>query len=221
MQNIASNLHDIRRRIETAARAATRDPESIALIAVSKGKTEDDVRAAIAAGQRIFGENRVQEARAKYADLRAAYPDIELHLIGLLQTNKAEEAVKLFDVIETLDRPALAEALARATQKTGRAPRLYVEVNIGAEPQKTGVMPGELDGFLSFCRTPCGLTVSGLMCIPPRMDDPTPYFSRMKELADRYGMPHLSMGMSADFAIAIRCGATAVRIGTAIFGVRA
>jgi len=210
----------VRQKIKTAAEAAGRDPAAVRLIAVSKGKPAEDVRAALDAGHRILGENRVQEAKAKFNPLRAAYPDLELHLIGPLQSNKAEEAVKLFDMIETLDRPKLAIALAAALKKTPRAPRFYIEINIGGEPQKSGITPGEFENFLRFCRHTCALAVEGLMCIPPQSGDPAPYFARMQELAKRHGLSRLSMGMSADFETAIRFGATEVRVGTDIFGQR-
>jgi PLP dependent protein len=220
VSQIASSLKDVKQRIAAAAKAAGRAPESVTLVAVAKGKSEEDVRAAIKAGQSVFGENRVQEAQVKYALLRKLCPQLELHFIGSLQTNKAEDAVALFDVIETLDRPKLAEALAAAIRKTGRKPRLYIEVNIGLEPQKSGVAAAELDQFLRFCRASCGLKIDGLMCIPPQNSDPAPRFKQMKELAARHGLPRLSMGMSADYEEAIRCGATDVRVGTAIFGPR-
>lgn len=220
MENIAQNMAALRRRIGEASQKAGRDPESVRLIAVSKFKTESDVRVALGAGQRVFGENRVQEAKEKFKVLRADYPDLELHLIGPLQTNKVDDAVRLFDVIETLDRPKLAEALAQAIKKLGRAPRLYVQVNIGTEPQKAGVAVADLKSFLLFCREVCGLTISGLMCIPPQAEDPESYFKQMKLLADQQALPHLSMGMSSDFEKAIACGATHVRVGTALFGER-
>lgn len=189
------------------------------LIAVSKTFGVECVREALDAGQRVFGENRVQEAKSKFADLRAEYSDIELHMIGALQSNKAVDAVELFDVIQTLDRPSLAEALAKAVIKTGRHPRLYMEINIGEEPQKAGIAPDKAEDFLNYCRG-IGLQVSGLMCIPPQDKDPTPFFLRMRELKDGLSLPHLSMGMSADFEAAINCGATEVRVGSAIFGSR-
>jgi pyridoxal phosphate enzyme (YggS family) len=189
------------------------------LIAVSKMQGVDAVRAALAAGQMVFGENRVQEAQAKFPALRRDYPNLELHLIGPLQTNKAADAVALFDVIQTLDRPALADAVAKAILKTGRKPRLYIEVNIGREAQKAGIVPEGLEFFLRQCRGR-GLEISGLMCIPPQHLDPRPFFTHLKSLADLHGLPYLSMGMSADYKIAIACGATEVRIGSAIFGAR-
>jgi PLP dependent protein len=209
MSSIASNLAAIRER----AKGAT-------LIAVSKTHSIGAIREALAAGQRVFGENRVQEAQEKFPLVREEYPDIELHLIGALQTNKAQDAVELFDVIQTLDRPALADALAKAMLKTGRHPRLYIEVNIGCEPQKSGIAPDQIDSFLAYCRDVCKLSIAGLMCIPPMERDPRPYFRAMRSLTDRMALPHLSMGMSADFEAAIECGATEVRVGTAIFGAR-
>jgi len=190
------------------------------LIAVSKGQPPAAIEAALKAGQLAFGENRVQEAKTKFALLRPHWPDLRLHMIGPLQTNKAEDAVLLFDVIETLDRPRLADALARAIKKLNRAPALYIEVNIGNEPQKAGIEPDGLGVFLAYCRTECGLTVTGLMAIPPQAEDTAPYFTKLKTLADAHGLPHISMGMSADFEAAIRCGATEVRVGSALFGPR-
>ena len=190
------------------------------VIAVSKMQTIEAIRSALIAGQRVFGENRVQEAKTKFSVLRSAFSDIELHLIGPLQTNKAEAAVELFDVIQTLDRPQLAQALASAIRKTGRHPLLYVEVNIGAEPQKSGVAPEALEEFLSYCRDVCALKISGVMCIPPQGKDPRPFFLHMRELAMQFRLHHLSMGMSADYETAIRLGATHVRVGSAIFGTR-
>jgi pyridoxal phosphate enzyme (YggS family) len=218
MDTFARNLENIKQRIATAASAVGRDPASIRLVAVSKTKSAADIRAAIDAGQKIFGENRVQEAKVKFVPLREAHPDIRLHLIGPLQTNKAEEAIKLFDVIETLDRPRLAMACAQAVKKTGRTPEFYIEVNSGEEHQKAGIAPAALDDFLAFCRVGCNLNVTGLMAIPPQHEDPAPHFNRLRELALRHKLPHLSMGMSADFEAAIRCGATEIRIGTALFG---
>lgn len=215
MTALASRLHALRHSI---AQVAERD---VKLIAVSKFQPLEAVRKALEAGQSCFGENRVQEAAAKFATLRPLYPALELHLIGPLQTNKAEEAVRLFDVIQTLDRPKLAAALASAMRKTGCTPRLYVQVNTGHEPQKSGIAPEELAAFLCLCREEHGLSISGLMAIPPQHDDPEPHFRLMKSLADRFALPHCSMGMSGDYEIAIRCGATEVRIGTALFGERA
>lgn len=220
MNNIAANLDVLREHIKTAARKAGRDTDTVRLVAVSKFHGGEAVEAALQAGQRLFGENRVQEAKGKFPPLRAAHPDIELHLIGPLQTNKAEEAVKIFDVIETLDRPELAAALSKAMRKTERTLPCYIEINIGDEAQKAGLKPEQLADFLRLCRDEHGLIITGLMCIPPQNENPQPYFARMKRLADTHHLPHLSMGMSADFEIAIEEGATEVRVGTAIFGER-
>jgi pyridoxal phosphate enzyme (YggS family) len=214
-------MKTVQQKIKAAALAVGRDPGNIKLVAVSKGKSEKDVRAAMAAGHTVFGENRVQEAKSKFAPLRRLCPALELHLIGPLQTNKTEDAVELFDAIDTLDRPKLAEALAAAIKKIGHAPKLCVEINIGLEPQKSGIAPGELERFLHFCRVSCGLVVDGLMCIPPHGEDPVPYFMQLRELAKQHNLPRLSMGMSADFEKAIGFGATEVRVGTLIFGARA
>jgi PLP dependent protein len=209
MTSVAENLAAVRERLGEAT-----------LIAVSKTQEIKVIREALAGGQRVFGENRVQEARLKFPALRLEYPDIELHLVGALQTNKARDAVELFDVIQTLDRPELAEALARAISKTGQSPRLYIEINVGLEPQKAGIAPDKAEAFLFFCRDVCKLSITGLMCIPPEGRDPRPYFCSMRETAAQLSLPHLSMGMSADFEIAIACGATEVRVGTALFGER-
>jgi PLP dependent protein len=206
---IASNLAALRKQLGKTT-----------LIAVSKTQDIAAIREALAAGQRVFGENRVQEARKKFPPLRQEHPDIELHLIGALQTNKAQDAVELFDVIETLDRHELAEALAKAMQKTGRSPRLYIEVNIGSEAQKSGIAPDKVEAFRAFCRDVYKLSVTGLMCLPPVERDPKPYFCALRDLAALLSLPHLSMGMSADFEAALACGATEVRLGTAIFGER-
>ncbi|MDD3370329.1 MAG: YggS family pyridoxal phosphate-dependent enzyme [Alphaproteobacteria bacterium] len=207
--SIAENLSRIRAHLGKAT-----------LIAVSKTQSAEAVREALAAGQRIFGENRVQEAQAKFPPLRGDFPDLELHLIGALQTNKAADAVALFDVIQTLDRPKLADAVAKAIQKTGKRPRFYIEINIGREPQKAGIAPEDAEDFLAYCRTACQLDIAGLMCIPPEEQDPAPYFKELRALATRLGLPHISMGMSADYETAIACGATEVRVGTALFGKR-
>ena len=204
-------------RIAAAARAAGRDPADVILVAVSKQQPEARIAAALAAGQRVFGENRVQEALAHWRDRREG---LELRLIGPLQTNKAREAAGFFDVIETLDRPRLAEALAREVQRLGRSPRLYVELNTGEEPQKAGVVPREADAFIANCRSEYGLAIEGLMCIPPLDEPPGPHFALTAKIAARNGLSRLSMGMSADFETAIRFGATSVRIGTALFGAR-
>ena len=197
-----------------------RDPASVTLIAVSKTFGAEAIEPVIAAGQRVFGENRVQEAKAKWPALRAAHPGIALHLIGPLQSNKAKDAVALFDAIHAVDRPSIAEALAKEIAKQGRHPALFVEVNTGEEPQKAGVLPHEADAFIKACRETYGLTIAGLMCIPPFEEAPAPHFALAAKIAARNGLSLLSMGMSADFATAIAFGATHVRVGTAIFGGR-
>jgi hypothetical protein len=204
-------------RIGDAARAAGRDPVSVSLTAVSKMQPQDRIAAVLDAGQRVFGENRVQEALGRWSARREG---VELRLIGPLQTNKAREAVAFFDVIETLDRLKLAETLAREAQRLGRQPRLYVEVNTGEEAQKAGVIPPEADAFITRCRGEFGLTLEGLMCIPPQDQPPGPHFALTAKIAARNGLERLSMGMSADFETAIRFGATSVRVGTALFGAR-
>ncbi len=210
-------LADIMARIAKAARAAGRAPSDVALTAVSKQQPWEAVAPVLAAGQRVFGENRVQEATMRWADQRSG---VELRLIGPLQTNKARDAVALFDVIETLDRERLAARLADEIQRLGRAPRLYIQVNTGEEPQKAGVAPGETEAFLALCGGAFGLKVEGLMCIPPEGEPPGPHFALLAKLAARNGLSRLSMGMSADFEIAIRHGATSVRVGSALFGAR-
>ncbi|HST76797.1 MAG TPA: YggS family pyridoxal phosphate-dependent enzyme [Acetobacteraceae bacterium] len=217
---IAENLRRVTDRIAAAAIRAGRRPSDITLVAVSKTKPADTVCAALAAGQLVFGENRVQEAAAKFPGLREAFPALRLHLIGGLQTNKARDAVRLADVIETLDRPRLADAIAAAIEREGRAPILLVEVNTGAEPQKSGVARDEADRFIEDCRVRFGATLAGLMCVPPAGEDPAPHFAWLAERAARHGLGVLSMGMSADFETAIACGATHVRVGSAIFGAR-
>ena len=211
----------VREEIVAACRDAGRDPASVTLVAVSKTFGADAITPVIAAGQRIFGENRVQEAKAKWPALIGQYPGLELHLIGPLQSNKAREAVALFDAIQSLDRASLAEALSKEIPKQGRRPVLFVEINTGAEPQKAGVLPQDADGFLAACRDRYGLTISGLMCIPPADEAPAPHFALTGQIAKRNGLTLLSMGMSADFPTAIAFGATHVRVGTAIFGARA
>ncbi len=217
---IAANLAAVRGRIEAAARAAGRAQQSVTLVAVSKTHPADSVRQVLLAGHRVFGENRVQEAEAKYPALREAFPDLALHLIGPLQTNKVKDAVALFDVIETVDRPRLAQALAREMERSGRRLPCLIEVNTGEEPQKAGIPPAEADAFVVECRDRLGLRVVGLMCVPPEGEEPAPHFALLREIARRTGLDLLSMGMSADFETAIRFGATHVRVGTAIFGAR-
>ncbi len=218
--DVAANLAAVRNAIAGAARAAGRDPAGVTLVAVGKVQPIGKLEAALDAGQRVFGENRVQEAKAKFPALRERYPDIELHLIGPLQTNKVKEAVALFDVIQTVDRPKLAKALAEEMAKQDRRPACYVEVNTGAEPQKAGIPPEEVGAFLETCRTEYGLPVSGLMCIPPADEEPALHFALLSDLAKRHGLPVVSMGMSGDYETAVRFGATHVRVGTAIFGAR-
>jgi pyridoxal phosphate enzyme (YggS family) len=218
--HVAESLRTVLDRIANAAIRAGRHPQDVTLVAVSKTHPVEAVEAALAAGQRHFGENRVQEAAAKYLPLRAAHPDLRLHLIGGLQTNKARDAVRIGDVIETLDRPKLADAIADAIRKEGRTPTLLIEVNVGDEPQKSGVPRAGADAFIGACRDRFGAAIAGLMCIPPEGEDPTPHFIWLADRAARHGLKVLSMGMSADFEIAIACGATHVRVGTAIFGPR-
>jgi pyridoxal phosphate enzyme (YggS family) len=213
-------LAAVRDEIARACREAGREPESVTLVAVSKTFGAEAIRPVIAAGQRVFGENRVQEAQAKWPALREEHPGLELHLVGPLQSNKARDAVALFDAIHSLDRPSLAAALAKEIARQGRSPLLFVEVNTGAEPQKAGVLPEEADPFLAACRDTYGLTISGLMCLPPLEEAPAPHFALTAKIARRNGLDLLSMGMSADFPTAIAFGATHVRIGTAIFGER-
>ena len=216
----AGRLAEVTGRIAAAAGAAGRDAGSVRLVAVSKLQPEARIAGALEAGHRLFGENRVQEAEARWPAFRERFPDIALHLIGGLQTNKVRAAVRLFDVIETVDRPRLAAALAREFERSGRALPCCVQVNTGDEPQKGGVAPAGLDGLLDRCRTEYGLDVVGLMCIPPAEDPPGPHFAFLREAARRNGLAGLSMGMSADFETAIRFGATHVRIGSAVFGAR-
>lgn len=213
------NLGEIGRRIAAAATSAGRDPAEVTLIAVSKLQPDDRVRAALDAGQRVFGENYVQEAQRKWPALREGQAGIELHLIGPLQSNKARAAVGIFDAIHSLDRPSLAERLARVVQELGRAPQLFVQVNTGDEPQKAGISPAEADGFIASCRS-LDLPLAGCMCIPPDEADPLPHFRLLREIAARNGLAGLSMGMSGDFEAAIAEGATHVRVGSAIFGAR-
>jgi pyridoxal phosphate enzyme (YggS family) len=209
----------VKAEIARAAVSCGRSAGEVALVCVTKTHPVEAIRPLLAAGQRIFGENRVQEAQAKWPALRAEFPDLELHLIGPLQSNKVEAAVELFDVIETLDRPKLAQALAAEFKKSPRRPKLYVQVNTGAEPQKAGVLPPDLDGFLADCAA-LGLKIEGLMCIPPVDEQASPHFAFLKQMAGRHGIKILSMGMSADFELAIQLGATHVRVGSAIFGAR-
>ncbi len=217
---IAANLAAVRDRIEAAARAAGRAADAVTLVAVGKTQPAAAIRDALLAGQRVFGENRVQEAMAKFPALRPEFPDLRLHLIGPLQTNKVRDAVAHFDVIESVDRSRLAEALAREMDRTGRHLPCYVEVNTGEEPQKAGILPAAADAFIADCRDRIGLELIGLMCVPPATEEPALHFALLREIARRNGLANLSMGMSADFETAIRFGATHVRVGTAIFGSR-
>ncbi|WP_040619365.1 YggS family pyridoxal phosphate-dependent enzyme [Rhodovulum sp. PH10] len=216
----AGRLAAVRREIAEACREAGRDPASVTLVAVSKTFEAAAIEPVIGAGQRIFGENRVQEAKAKWGPLAARHPGVALHFIGPLQSNKAREAVELFDAIHSVDRPSLCVALAKEVERQGRRPLLFVEINTGAEPQKAGILPEEADAFLEACRTGYGLSIGGLMCIPPFDEPPAPHFALTAKIAARNGLELLSMGMSDDFATAIRFGATHVRVGTAIFGSR-
>ncbi len=216
----ADRLADVRQHIAAAARAAGRDPAAVTLVAVSKTHGADRVRELLDAGQRVFGENRVQEAEEKFPALKAEYPDLKLHLIGPLQTNKAREAVALFDVIESVDRERLAATLAKEMARGGRRPDCYIQVNTGEEPQKAGVLPGEVAAFVAVCRDTHKLPIVGLMCIPPVDEEPAPHFALLAKMAARNGLSTISMGMSADYETAIRLGATHVRVGTALFGQR-
>jgi len=218
---VASRLAGLRATIERAAAANGREAAGITLVAVSKTIAVPLIEEALAAGQRVFGENRVQEAKAKWPGLKAQLPDIELHLIGPLQTNKVPEAVALFDVIQSLDREKLARALAGEMAKRGRRPACFIQVNTGEEPQKAGISPRQADSFIALCRGELGLPVAGLMCIPPVEEEPGLHFALLREIARRNGLAGLSMGMSSDFETAIRYGATHIRVGTAIFGERA
>jgi pyridoxal phosphate enzyme (YggS family) len=218
--DIAANLRAIRARIAAAATRAGRPSDSVTLVAVSKIYPTADIITAIGHDQLLFGENRVQEAAEKFPPLRQTYPDVRLHLIGGLQTNKARDAVRIADVIESLDRPRLADAIADAIAREGRTPRLLVQVNVGDEPQKSGISRDGADAFIAACRARFGAALVGLMCVPPALGDPSPHFAWLAACAARHGMGVLSMGMSADFEIAIAHGATHVRIGGAIFGAR-
>jgi pyridoxal phosphate enzyme (YggS family) len=220
MTSISESLRRIQDRVASACATAGRDPAGVTLVAVSKTHPAESVAEALAAGQLVFGENRVQEAEEKFPALRPAHPRMRLHLIGALQTNKARQAVRLADIIESLDRPKLATALAEAIAREGRSPGLLIQVNIGREPQKAGIDPDAVEEFLGLCRESHKLDVRGLMCIPPAEDDPAPHFRAMASMAARLGLNTLSMGMSGDFETAIAEGATHVRVGTAIFGHR-
>jgi pyridoxal phosphate enzyme (YggS family) len=218
--DVAIGLAKVKDEIAKACREANRDPSSVTLVAVSKTFGEDAVEQAIAAEQKTFGENRVQESKGKWPAIRARHADVALHLIGPLQSNKTKEALALFDAIHSLDRASLCEALAKEVQKAGKQPLLFVQVNIGAEPQKAGVLPEDADAFIKQCRDTYNFDVAGVMCIPPFEEAPAPHFALTARIAERNGLKLLSMGMSADFTTAIAFGATHVRVGSAIFGSR-
>jgi PLP dependent protein len=218
--HIAANLAEVKARIAAQAKAWRRSPEEVHLVAVGKTHPAEAIEAALTAGQRLFGENRVQEAAAKYPALRARYPDLKLHLIGPLQTNKIRQAVETCDAIETVDRDKLAQGIAAELARSGKPIDLFIQVNTGEEPQKAGVLPREADDFIRRCRADYKLPVVGLMCIPPAEDHPAPHFALLSEIAKRHGLTQLSMGMSGDYQLAIQFGATHVRVGTAIFGAR-
>ncbi|MER8432019.1 YggS family pyridoxal phosphate-dependent enzyme [Mesorhizobium caraganae] len=220
MANAVEQFFAVKTRIATAEREAGRDAGSVTLVAVSKTFEADAIRPVIEAGQRVFGENRVQEAQAKWPALKQEFPDIELHLIGPLQSNKAKEAVALADVIETVDREKIAAELAKEITRQGRTPKLYVQVNTGSEPQKAGIEPRDAVAFVAHCRDIHGLAIEGLMCIPPADENPGPHFALLEKLAREAGVAKLSMGMSGDYETAIAFGATSVRVGSAIFGSR-
>jgi pyridoxal phosphate enzyme (YggS family) len=218
--DVAAGLAEVRAAVAQAAEDSDRDPAGVQLVAVSKTVPAEGIVPALKAGHRVFGENYVQESAAKWPDLRVRYPDVELHLVGPLQSNKAREAVALFDVIHSLDRLSLAAALAKEIDRSGRAPKLLIQVNTGAEPQKGGVLPDQLATLLAECRDTHGLAIQGLMCIPPADDPPSAHFALLARLAREHNLPILSMGMSADYPAAIQMGATHVRVGTSIFGAR-
>jgi PLP dependent protein len=218
--SLPNALASVEREIAAACEQARRDRGSVTLIAVSKTFGTEAIVPVIEASQRVFGENRVQEAKAKWPGLMAAYPGLALHLIGPLQSNKAKEAVALFDAIHSVDRPSICQALAKEIDSQKRRPDLFVQINTGEEPQKAGIAPREADAFIAACRDSYGLAISGLMCIPPANEAPAPHFALTAKIAARNGLKNLSMGMSADFAIAIQFGATHIRVGSAIFGHR-
>ncbi|MBB4005086.1 MAG: YggS family pyridoxal phosphate-dependent enzyme [Aurantimonas endophytica] len=218
--DILERYQQVSQAIRAAAEAAGRAADAVTLVAVSKTHDADTIRPVLEAGQRVFGENKVQEAKAKWPALREDFPDVELRLIGPLQSNKAGEAVALFDVIETVDREKIAREIGKEMAKQDRRPRLYVQVNTGEEPQKAGIAPGEAVAFVERCRSEHGLSIEGLMCIPPANENPGPHFALLEKLAKEAGLSHLSMGMSGDYEAAIGFGATSVRVGSAIFGAR-
>ena len=217
---MTSKLETVTQNIQSAATESDRKGEDITLVAVSKTKPSEDIIPLLDQGHRVFGENKVQEAAGKWPNLRSRYSGVELHLIGPLQSNKVRQAIQVFDVIETLDRPKLARALARIGQEEDKSCPCYIQINIGCETQKAGIAPEEADGFIALCRDQLALPVIGLMCIPPAGQDPAPYFRHLKEIAERNGLEKLSMGMSSDYQTAVRSGATSVRVGTALFGAR-
>ena len=217
---VQANLAAVKARIAAAAREAGREPAEVTLVAVTKTHPATTISAAIAAGQRVFGENRVQEALAKWPALKVAHPDVRLHLIGPLQRNKVRRAVGLFDVIESVDREEVARAIAAAGAELGRTPDIFIQVNTGEEAQKSGIAPAEADALIALSRDECGLPVKGLMCVPPVNEEPSLHFALLAAIARRNGLAELSMGMTADFEIAVRFGATLVRVGSAIFGAR-
>ncbi|KAF0102757.1 MAG: hypothetical protein FD144_2487 [Rhodospirillaceae bacterium] len=220
MSSGADRLAEVTGRIAEAARASGRSPSDVTLVAVSKTHGADRVRELLEVGHRVFGENRVQEAEGKFPELKAAWPDLELHLIGPLQTNKARDAVALFDVIQSVDRDRLAAALVKEMERLGRRPACYIQVNTGEEPQKAGILPKDVDAFVALCRDQYKLPVVGLMCIPPVDEEPALHFALLAKMAARNGLAKLSMGMSADYETAVRMGATHVRVGSALFGNR-
>ncbi|MBN9487953.1 MAG: YggS family pyridoxal phosphate-dependent enzyme [Alphaproteobacteria bacterium] len=220
MNEGAQHLGEVTGKIEQAARAAGRDPTGVTLVAVSKTHGADRVRELLTVGQRIFGENRVQEAQEKFPALKAEYADLKLHLIGPLQTNKAREAVALFDVIQSVDREKLAVTLAKEMARADKRPDCFIQVNTGEEPQKAGILPADLDSFVAACRDTHKLPVVGLMCIPPVDEEPALHFALLAKMAARHGLANVSMGMSADYETAVRLGATHVRVGSALFGQR-
>ena len=217
---VRKNLAAVQSSIRSAAESAGRSPSDVSLVAVSKSQPVSRVRAALLAGHRTFGENRIQEAIDRWTPLREEAPDVELHFVGHLQSNKAADAVASFDVIQSIDRPKVAQAIAKAMDRQDKRPDCMVQVNTGEEAQKGGVLPMSAERLVSQCRDELGLPISGLMCIPPFDDDPSPHFALLAEMAERFGLPQISMGMSADYELAIRLGATHVRVGTAIFGTR-
>lgn len=220
MSSGADRLAEVSGRIAEAARASGRSPSDVTLVAVSKTHGADRVRELLEVGHRVFGENRVQEAEGKFPELKTAYPDLELHLIGPLQTNKARDAVALFDVIQSVDRDRLATALVKEMERVGRGPACYIQVNTGEEPQKAGILPKDVDAFVALCRDQYKLPIVGLMCIPPVDEEPALHFALLAKMAARNGLAKLSMGMSADYETAVRMGATHVRVGSALFGNR-